>query len=138
MPALAIAVLTTEQEERYRLLGSHPTPINVTFALRRAPARQAGLTVAARAWPEPRRLRMPVLSTRASWRRIASGVVVGLAAGLAGNLVAGLAFGLATATVAVRYAAFLLCTRRWSRQALPWLLGRFLRGGRAGSHRQAA
>ncbi|MBG0826461.1 hypothetical protein HS041_01515 [Planomonospora sp. ID67723] len=156
----------------------------------------AGLTVAARAWsawPEPRRLRVPVLTTRASRRRIAAGTVVGLAAGLAGNLAvglaaglvigfmetstgsgtatartprtvvlsdaasglgvgvgiglaaglgitpavglasglvagaaAGLAFGLASGTVALRYVAFLACTRSWSRQALPWRLGRFL------------
>ncbi|WP_449064732.1 NACHT domain-containing protein [Planomonospora algeriensis] len=156
----------------------------------------AGLIVTAgawSAWPEPRHLRVPVLTARADWRRIVSGTVVGLAAGLAGNLVvgvlaglviglvetstgfgtatartprtvvrsdaanglvvgsgiglaaglgiaftagpvpglvagvaAGLAFGLPTATVTVRYLAFLLCTRRWSRRPLPWRLGRFL------------
>ncbi|CAL9366237.1 hypothetical protein SUDANB106_00769 [Streptomyces sp. enrichment culture] len=37
-------------------------------------------------------------------------------------LAAGLLFGIA----GVRYAALLLCTRRWNRHRLPWRLGRFL------------
>jgi hypothetical protein len=52
------------------------------------------------------------------------GVVVGLVFGLTGGLTAGITVGFGRAVM--RYVAFLVCTRRWSRHPLPWRLGAFL------------
>jgi hypothetical protein len=57
---------------------------------------------------------------------LAFGLTAGLAGGLAFGLVGGLAAGLVIGLAGLRYVALLLCTRRWSRQPLPWRLGRFL------------
>ena len=61
------------------------------------------------------------------------GLMYGLEAGLTTGPIdaaLGLALGLTTGftggSADMRYAALLLCTRRWGRHRLPWRLGRFI------------
>ncbi|SDM24975.1 NACHT domain-containing protein [Nonomuraea maritima] len=94
-------------------------------------------------------LEPPVPRVRRPWEVLRTDVVlllgsaacIGVTLGVALWLADGLALGgvmfvvswllvvPATGNLALRYVAFLLCTRRWNRRWLPWRLGRFLRWG---------
>ena len=58
---------------------------------------------------------------------LALGPTGGIRNGLAGGLMYGLAAGVVSMRPAMRLAALVLCTRRWTRSWLPWRLARFLR-----------